>query len=65
MMKQVCDYIIQNGDGLLESRGVVRAVQSFIQRMNIIIDYTPEDLYKGRAIIITPEDTSDLHAQKV
>ena len=65
MMEHVCDILSQKSNGAMETHDVARAVRSFIQKMEMVIDYTPEGQYNGKTVIITPPDITDINAQKV
>lgn len=64
MVEKVCTIIAQNSNGQVQTQDIVRAVQSFLQRMKIIISYMPDRMYDGRTVIVTPEDMTDSQAQK-
>ncbi|XP_071129497.1 fatty acid synthase-like isoform X4 [Mytilus edulis] len=64
MVEEVCTIIAENSNGQVQTQGIFRAVHSYLQRMQIITSYKPDGVYDGRTVIVTPEDVTDLQAQK-
>lgn len=65
MVEKVCTIIVENSNGQVQKQGIFRAVHSYLQRMQIITSYIPNGTYDGRTIIVTPQDVTELQAQKV
>lgn len=65
MVEKVCTIIAENSNSRVQTQGIFRAVHSYLQRMQIITSYIPDGVYDGRTVIVTPEDVTDLQAQKV